>query len=83
MATLQYNLFPPPSVSHAHSSVKAIQKLNETELTLGLDSKTSRHDKSDYWRATPTSMVHVHMSSTGSPSPVTPVIMVLTGVTTF
>ena len=41
MATLQYNLFPPPSVSHAHSSVKAIQKLNETELRLGLDSKTS------------------------------------------
>ena len=32
-------------VSHAHSNVKAIQKLNETELRLGLDSKTSWHDE--------------------------------------
>ena len=31
-------------VSHAHSNVKAIQKLNEMELRLGLDSKTSWHD---------------------------------------
>ena len=35
----------PSLVSHPHSNVKAIQKLNETELRLGLDSKTSWHDE--------------------------------------
>jgi len=28
-----------------YSNVKAIQKLNETELKLGLDSKSSWHDQ--------------------------------------
>ena len=35
------------SLTHTtyYSNVKAIQKLNETELKLGLDSKSSWHDQ--------------------------------------
>ena len=43
-------MYTTPSYTHthahnSHSNVKAIQKLNETELKLGLDSKSSWHDQ--------------------------------------
>lgn len=44
------HMYTTPSYPHTHvhnsySNVKAIQKLNETELKLGLDSKSSWHDQ--------------------------------------
>ena len=54
---MQYMVHNFKRVSHVHdtrtqhthttynSNVKAIQKLNETELKLGLDSKSSWHDQ--------------------------------------
>ena len=43
-AALTVILPSPPSFS-THSNVKAITKLNETELRLGLDTKRSWHDQ--------------------------------------